>query len=459
VRTIGRYEVESEIGRGAMGVVHLAHDPRVKRRVAVKTFAMPAGLSEQQKQEYRERFLREAQAAGRLSHPGIVTVYDVDEDPATGEPFIAMEYVAGRSLLEMLRADGGVDSELAISIVDDVAAALQVAHDAGIVHRDIKPANILVRTEDGAVKIADFGVARLTSSELTQAGTSLGSPAYMSPEQVRGGAIDGRSDLFALAVILYELLVGRRPFEGAETAELVYAIVHETAVPVTRLDSRLATGLDRFFERALAKDPDDRFLDAGAMRDALLVARDDHGLAPGTSTVIGNPLPALPSSTGVGMPTGSNPAGALPPLRSDDDGVSPRGRWPALVALGFALLLGCWWIFGGGEAYLQLDARSGIEAGELILEVDGERVFSRRLSAPQTKKGLLKKMLEQNQETFEAWIEVDPGKHEVIARVVPDGSESGYRDTVVVDLESGETRRLKLVAGRAFGTPLSLKVQ
>jgi predicted Ser/Thr protein kinase len=459
VRTIGRYEVEGEIGRGAMGVVHLAHDPRVRRRVAVKTFTLPHGLSEEQAREYRERFLREAQAAGRLSHPGIVTIYDVDEDG--DEPFIAMEYVDGHSLLELLPDEGGIDAQRAISIVADLAAALQVAHEAGVVHRDVKPANVLVRGDDGAVKIADFGVARMTSSELTRAGTSLGSPAYMSPEQVRGGEVDGRSDLFALAVILYELLTGRRPFEGRETAELVYAIAHETPVPPSRIAPGLPAGLDRFFERALAKSPEDRFPDAAAFRAALLEARDDRAAAPGTSTVVAQPLgvPLPPPLAAPAAPAAASDHGQRSgPFDETAAGRGGRRRLVAVVAaVGFLLLLG-WWVLGGGEAYLKLDAKSSVEAGELIVEVDGEQVYARRLAAPQSKKGLLKKMLEQNQETFEAWIEMDPGKHEVIARVVPDGDERGYRDTVVVDLEPGETRRLKLVAGRSFGTPLSLKV-
>jgi predicted Ser/Thr protein kinase len=461
VRKIGRYEVESEIGRGAMGVVYLVHDPRVRRRVAVKTFTMPGGLPHELKQEYRERFLREAQAAGRLSHPGIVTVYDVDEDAATGEPFIAMEYVPGGSLLALQKVEGGIDADRAFAVVQAVADALQVAHEAGIVHRDIKPANIMVREPDGVVKIADFGVARLTTSELTQAGTSLGSPAYMSPEQVRGCDVDGRSDLFALAVILYELLCGERPFSGDDPATLVYSVVHETPVPITRRAPGLPAGLERFFDRALAKDPTDRFAGVAAFKRGLDEARraetafDENATivaaAPtGSGATASDPRPSVGASRGAPLPFPDPEAAEVRSKR--------HRRRIIVAALAAVILLGGWALLGGRrQAYLKLDAKSSIEAGELTVEIDGKEVYSRRLEAPQ-RKGLLKKMLEQNQETFEAWIEVKPGKHEVIANVLPDGKKSGYQDTVVVDLDAGETRRLRLVAGRSFGTPLSLKI-
>ena len=267
--SIGRYVVERELGRGAMGVVYLARDPQLGRQVAVKTYVLPDGISPALAKEFQERFQREARAAASLTHPGIVTVYDAGEDPATGLPYIAMEYVAGRSLKEHLDKSPRPDPKWVLSFGAVLADALHKAHQAGIVHRDIKPANILISDQDGAVKIADFGVARLQSSELTRSGVPIGSPGYMSPEQVRGGALDGRSDLFSLAVVLYEAFCGKRPFRGDDLISLAYAIAHDTQVPLARQMPACPSGLDKFFDRALSKDPARRFADGAAFREAL----------------------------------------------------------------------------------------------------------------------------------------------------------------------------------------------
>ena len=267
--SIGRYQIERELGRGAMGVVYLATDPQLHRQVAVKTCSLPDGISEEQAALFHERFLREARAAASLSHPGIVTVYDAGEDEARGIPYIAMEYVAGRTLRQRLETGERLDPAWVLSFGAGLADALHQAHRAGIVHRDIKPANILIRDGDGAVKLADFGVARLKASDLTQSGVPLGSPGYMSPEQVKGGELDGRSDLFSLAVVLYESLCGRRPFRGDELVSLAYSIAHETHVPLARQMENCPAGLDRFFDRALAKEPGERFPDGAAFRKAL----------------------------------------------------------------------------------------------------------------------------------------------------------------------------------------------
>jgi serine/threonine-protein kinase len=269
VSSIGRYLIERELGRGAMGVVYLATDPQLHRQVAVKTCSLPDGVSEEQAALFHARFLREARAAASLSHPGIVTVYDAGEDEARGISYIAMEYVAGRTLRQRLESGERLDPAWVLSFGAGLADALHQAHRAGIVHRDIKPANILIRDGDGAVKLADFGVARLKASDLTQSGVPLGSPGYMSPEQVKGGELDGRSDLFSLAVVLYESLCGRRPFRGDELVSLAYSIAHETHVPLARQLEGCPAGLDRFFDRALAKDPGQRFPDGAAFRKAL----------------------------------------------------------------------------------------------------------------------------------------------------------------------------------------------
>jgi tRNA A-37 threonylcarbamoyl transferase component Bud32 len=269
---IGRYEIEQELGRGAMGVVYLARDPHLHRQVAVKTYSLPDGISEDMAKEFHERFLREARAAASLSHPGLVAVYDAGEDPQRGLPYIAMEFVQGQSLKQRLEKGERLDPAWVLAIGAVLADALHVAHKAGIIHRDIKPANILIRVEDGAAKLADFGVARLKSSDLTQSGAALGSPGYMSPEQVKGGALDGRSDLFSLAVVLYEAFCGKRPFQGEDLVSLAYSIAHDTQMPLTRHLQDCPAGLNSFFDRALSKDPAKRYLDGPAFREAFLKA-------------------------------------------------------------------------------------------------------------------------------------------------------------------------------------------
>lgn len=453
--TIGRYRREREIGRGAMGVVYLAHDPRLRRRVAVKTIALPDGLTERQHQEYRERFLREAQAAAGLSHAGIVTVFDADEDPTSGAPYIAMEYVEGRSLQQRLETSGRLAPERAFAIVKLLAQALHHAHAAGIVHRDIKPANILLREDDGTAKIADFGVARLPTSKLTQSGASIGSPAYMSPEQIRGGQVDGRSDLFSLACILYESLCGRRPFAGDDLTQIAYAVAHTDPEPITRLVPGLPAGLDRFFQRALAKDPARRFADGAALRDGLNRALEGYQPAAPQRTVLAPAgAPVVPEAPRPEPMHGSPSTRSLRPPWSSTAG-HPVYRRPAAIAfLVFFILGGGWWAWGARRVDLRLDGKSSIPSGTLTLMIDEEQVYQRSLSTEEG--GFFSKVTGRTQETFETWLRVAPGKHEIVAHVLEeDGTE--HRASIVIDAEPGEQREIDLVAGRAIGRPLWLR--
>ena len=255
----GRYEILSELGRGAMGIVYKARDPKINRVVAVKTISL-AGQSEEEELEFRERFFREAEAAGRLSHPGIVTIFDVGEEPETRAPYIVMEYVGGQSLDKLLqsRADHKLPVETALQLALELAEALDCAHGQGVVHRDLKPANVLL-TPEGKAKIADFGVAKLNFGNITLAGRALGTPAYMSPEQVNGDPVDGRSDLFSLGVILYTILTGHRPFQGNSAITISYKVVNRDPVPATVLEAELPQGLDYIITRAMAKDPAQRY--------------------------------------------------------------------------------------------------------------------------------------------------------------------------------------------------------
>jgi serine/threonine-protein kinase len=254
----GRYEILAELGRGAMGVVYKARDPKINRVVAVKTVSL-AGQSPEEEREYRERFFREAEAAGRLSHPGIVTIFDVGEEPETRAPYIVMEFIGGQSLDKLLsRDDHKLPLETALQLTLELAEALDCAHGQGVVHRDLKPANILL-TKDGRAKIADFGVAKLNLANHTLAGRALGTPAYMSPEQLNGEAVDGRSDLFSLGVVLYTVLTGYRPFQGNSAITVSFKVVNRDPIPATLLNTELPQGLDYIITRAMAKDPAERY--------------------------------------------------------------------------------------------------------------------------------------------------------------------------------------------------------
>jgi serine/threonine protein kinase len=254
----GRYEILAELGRGAMGVVYKARDPKINRVVAVKTVSL-VGQPPEEEHEYRERFFREAEAAGCLSHPGIVTIFDVGEEPETRAPYIVMEFVGGQSLDKLLsRDDHKLPLQTALQLTLELAEALDCAHGQGVVHRDLKPANILI-TEDGHAKIADFGVAKLNLANHTLAGHVLGTPAYMSPEQLNGEAVDGRSDLFSLGVILYTVVTGYRPFQGNSAVTVSFKVVNRDPMPATLLDTGLPPGLDYIIARAMAKDPVQRY--------------------------------------------------------------------------------------------------------------------------------------------------------------------------------------------------------
>src|ERR1041384_4163895 len=239
---IGRYKIVRELGRGAMGVVYHAIDPNIGRPVAIKTIQFAPTRKPEELERMRERLFREACSAGILSHPGIVTIYDVDQQGDLA--YIAMEYVDGPTLDELLSGDQPISAEKMFSILGQTAVALDYAHKKGIVHRDIKPANIMI-TGDGTVKITDFGIAKVTASDqFTMTGAIVGTPHYMSPEQVQGRGVDGRSDQFSLAVIAYEILTGEKPYTGEHLTTVVYKIVTEEPVPPHRLNSTLGGSIE-----------------------------------------------------------------------------------------------------------------------------------------------------------------------------------------------------------------------
>jgi serine/threonine-protein kinase len=256
---LGRYEVLNELGKGAMGIVYLAKDPVIGRMVAIKTIRTSSfGEDDSESREFRERFIREAQTAGILSHPNIVTIHDIGEDPDTQTSFIAMEYIEGRNLKSLLAEKTKFAYEQIADLIAQVAEAIDYAHRKGIIHRDIKPANIII-TLDNKVKIMDFGIAKIASSNLTTTGQFLGTPNYMSPEQVSGAAVDGRSDIFSLGVVLYELLTSRKPFQGENLTAISYKIVHEEFTPPADLSPEVPPDFNAIVARAMAKDPWNRY--------------------------------------------------------------------------------------------------------------------------------------------------------------------------------------------------------
>jgi len=300
-KRFGRYEILGELGRGAMGVVYKARDPQIDRMVAVKTIAL-RGHDPDAEKEFRLRFLNEAQAAGRLHHLGIVSVFDVGEDTETGDPYIVLEYVPGEALNRILAREKKLPLERALQLTEEIAEALDYAHAQGVTHRDIKPGNILI-TQDGRPKIADFGIAKLNLAQLTIPGKLLGTPAYMAPEQLSGTAADGRSDLFSLGVILYAMVTGHSPFQGDSATTVCFKVANREPVPASALDLSLPRELDVIISRSMAKDPKRRYQKGaefaaavGELRAALVPATGTRTSTRGTV-----PVPILSGGPVVGM--------------------------------------------------------------------------------------------------------------------------------------------------------------
>ncbi len=350
MQRIGRYEILDELGRGAMGVVYRARDPSIGRLIAIKTIRMTELSDPVESERLRERLRREAHSAGILSHPGIVVVYDVGQEGDLA--YIAMELVPGRSLESLLADSRPPSPQLILNILRQTAAALDYAHKKGIVHRDIKPANILI-SEDGVVKITDFGVAKISSShQLTVAGTVLGTPNYMSPEQIQGKPVDGRADQFALGVIAYEMLTGEKPFTGEQLTAVLYKIVAEPPRPPQEVNPSLPWPVSLVLNRALAKDPEERYPSCtefiNALEKALATKKDWQA-----GTRVGSE--ALPTAT-VGTTLKEQVAARVEEAAEQR---TPRTRRPltavAAALAGVALV--------AGALYIGLQRRGGSVVG------------------------------------------------------------------------------------------------
>ena len=349
---LGRYEIVRELGKGAMGIVYLAKDPLIGRLVALKTIRPSAHAEDEDTREFQARFVREAQAAGILNHPSIVTVHDIGVDEPSGMSFIAMEYVEGSNLKEVLSQGRPLSFEQAADIIAQVAEGLDFAHSKGIVHRDVKPANIIL-LDGNRAKITDFGIAKITSgvANLTTTGQFLGTPNYMAPEQIKGTPVDGRSDIFSLGICLYECLTHRKPFGGDSLTSISYKIVHEPFQPLHEINPTIPEGFADVVSQCLEKDPAKRYQRgkdmATALRavirgerptrssepmfaDATVVTRGDHDKlptmeipfpeadAPGKTQETPQPLDTNPSPAGARQPT---PAPAPKPVKP----VKPAG--------------------------------------------------------------------------------------------------------------------------------------
>jgi TonB family protein len=383
-KRFGRYVVEDEIGDGAMGRVYRCADPLMKRPVAVKTVKSEY-LTRETAEEYLRRFRREAQAAGRLSHPNIVAIFDV------GETWFVMEYLEGRTLSSLLAERRKLPLDEALGLLGPLADALDYAHRSGIVHRDIKPGNVMVLS-DGRPKLMDFGVARLDSSVATKSGHFFGSPSYMAPEQVSGGEVAERADLFSFAVLAYEALTGRRPFEGESITAVMYKVVHEDAPPPRQWDFELPMSYDAIFRKALAKSPAHRFPDAASFVAALAEKDIDDELAALMETPPVD-VPAPPEAvvfgaetTDLGVETGRR-------LRR-----AKAARVGIVLAVALAPLLGAW-------AYLRPPSGAAAAPGYFRVEAEpaGARVWLDELDVGKAPVAL----------------PVSPGRHKV--RVAIDG--------------------------------------
>ncbi len=372
-QTLGKYEIRGTLGRGAMGIVYDGWDPQIARRVAIKTVPLPENPDPDTAEEIA-RFKREAQAAGRLSHPNIVGVYDYGE---TGDlAYIVMEFVEGPSLKGLLDKQERFAVPDLRRVMEGLLAGLQFSHERGVVHRDIKPANVML-TKEGQPKIADFGIARIEMSSMTQAGTMLGTPAYMSPEQFMGQVVDARTDVYSAGALLYQLLTGERPFDGGLTA-IMHKVLNTDPPPPSQLAVTAPAALDAVVKRAMAKRPDDRYASAAAFAEGIRAALDAPAAARATedaeATLIGSaaaraaapppaPRPARPAAAPAAAPVPAGPS---------------RSRVPLLAGAAVVLVV----LLGGGGWFL-LRPSAPVVAPKAVAEVQPAPAPQAQPAAPQ----------------------------------------------------------------------------
>lgn len=358
LQNLGRYRLLRVLGRGAMGVVYEALDERLGRTVAIKTVLRSHLDNESTAQDYAARFVREAQAAARLSHPHIVTVYDFGEHDDLS--YIVMEFVSGRELADLFRSGHRFTLLQALQIMAELLDALAYAHAQGVVHRDVKPANVLV-DQAGHVKLADFGVARVSSGtqDRTMPGTMVGTPNYMSPEQILGQPVGSRTDIFAAGVVLYQFLTGRQPFEGGGMFVVQRRILQEEAPPPSQVFAGLPSSLDAIVARALAKRPEDRYETAAVFAQDLRRVAADYLPSPPLPVAPGAPVAGTspPVDLNLDVPPAASPAPqswVAPPAPTPPQArraATATAKWPwwlgaaVLVSAGLA-----WWLMRAPDA-------------------------------------------------------------------------------------------------------------
>ena len=428
---VDRYVIEGIIGRGAMGVVYRARDERIGRVVALKTVTVPHDMSAGERSAAVERFAREARAAGQLSHPNIVTVFDFVAAPAEGGGYIAMEAVEGRSLREIL-SEGALTPDRSLEVAMQIGRALDCAHRHKIIHRDVKPANILLRL-DGLAKLTDFGIARIESSELTRTGESVGSPSYIAPETLLDRPADGRTDLFSLGVVLYECLTGEKPFRAETVAALYQKILTEDQPPPTTLDPSIPGGWDTIVMRLLAKNPEDRY------QNATELLRDLRFMEEGR--------PMTSSAPVEGVPPAIRPPAFIPPHR--------KAMLAFLTIAGFALVITfLTLLMRGKEAHtaantvnVAVHLEHSLERGRFTLVMDGAIVLEEAFEGqPMGRRfrgtELMSATIPPGGHRFDVSVTSAEGDRwdQSIEREVTGGTEA----TLLVELKGAFRRRLEL---------------
>jgi serine/threonine protein kinase len=476
VEQLGRYKIEKVLGRGAMGTVYRAHDPKIDRFVAIKTITVQ-GVSAGEEEEYRERFSREAKAAGKLSHPGVVTIHDVGEQDGGQAPYIVMEYIEGTTL------DGLIDNTVpepisaTLDLMKQVAEALDYAHSQGIVHRDIKPANIII-TPEGRAKITDFGIAKLAVNQLTVPGEVIGTPSYMSPEQIAGGSLDGRSDLFSLGIILYSMLAGQKPFPGENATSVMFSITYKEPLPISKLNPALDPQFDHVMQRALAKSPGDRYQSAREFAEDLESLSQGRGASSSrVQTRVASELERTVVQSR-SLPTPSSQrnffranwlgtilaAQAFLKLRTAvgritwTDLTRRLSRKGQLGLAGLALFL-AFFVFGSigtaKTAKIEIRCAHSFVAADLFIWIDGKLAYEKELTGTVRKRlGLIKTV----QGSFVDAVPATPGRHVLRVQVVSE--TAGYDQTreVRAELSSETTKTLDIkFVGRTENLDLEMR--